>query len=104
MSIQAQHTRTRRPEPESSWDRDTARLLALLQDNPHDAVTIAAMREHGIETPAQVIYALQLAGYDIDRTPSRGIPRGPLGYRLRSGIPRVDGAADAPDIRAADEP
>ena len=96
MTIQAQRTRTRQPEPESCWDRDVARLLALLEDNPHGAVTIAAMREHGIETPAQVIYALQLAGYDIDRAPSRGIPRGPLGYRLRSGIPRVDRAADAP--------
>ena len=93
MSIQAQHTRTNRPEPESGWDRDAARLLALLEENPVDAVTIAGMREHGIETPAQVIYALQLAGYDIERAPAPGNPRGRLGYRLRSGITSADGWA-----------
>jgi hypothetical protein len=103
MTIQPPRTRSRRPEPESSWRRDAARLLALLEDNPHDAVTIAGMLEHGIETPAQVIYALQLAGYDIERTPARGNPRGPLGYRLNSGIPHVDGWADASEARAADE-
>ena len=96
MTIQAQRTRSWPPEPESSWDRDAARLLALLEDKPHDAVTIASMREHGIETPAQVVYALQLAGYDIDRAPPPGNPCGPSGYRLRSGIPQFDGrAADA---------
>jgi hypothetical protein len=103
MTIQVQRTRTRQPEPESSWDRDVARLLALLQDNLHDAVTIATMLEHGIETPAQVIYALQLAGYDIARTPAPGHPRGPSGYRLTSGIPHVHGWADASEGRAADE-
>jgi len=95
MTIQAQRTRARGPEPESSWRRDAARLLALLETQPHDAVTIATMREHGIETPAQVIYALQLAGYEIDRAPAPGNPCGPSGYRLRSGIPRLDGRADA---------
>jgi len=95
MTIQAQRTRSRGPEPESSWRRDAARLLALLETQPHDAVTIATMREHGIETPAQVIYALQLAGYEIDRAPAPGNPCGPSGYRLRSGIPRLDGRADA---------
>ena len=95
MTIQAQRTRSRRPEPESPWGRDAARLLALLEEGPHDAVTIASMREHGIESPAQVIYALQLAGYDIDRAPPPGNSCGPPGYRLRSGIPNFDGRADA---------
>ena len=104
MTIHTQHATTRRPEPESSWDRDAARLLAMLEANPHDAVTIAAIRERGIQTPAQVIYALQLAGYDIDRAPVPGNPCGPVGYRLRSGIPGVDGRADASEERAADEP
>ncbi|HYB26191.1 MAG TPA: hypothetical protein VEF89_06235 [Solirubrobacteraceae bacterium] len=104
MTLRAQGTRTRRREPESSWDRDAARLLALLEDNADDAMTIAVMRQCGIETPAQLIYALQLAGYDIDRAPPPGNPRGPLGYRLRSGIPRVDGPANASKAGAADEP
>lgn len=104
MTIHGHYTRSRRPEPESSWRRDAARLLALLEDKPHDAVTIATMLEHGIETPVQVIYALQLAGYDIARAPAPGNTGGPLGYRLNSGIPHVDGWADASEARAADEP
>jgi len=103
MTSEDQGTRTLPPEPDSSWGRDAARLLALLEDNPDDTITIAAIRERGIDTPAQVIYALQLAGYDIDRTPAPGNPRGPLGYRLNSRIPHVDGRADASEARAADE-
>jgi len=103
MTLHAQHPRASQPEPERAWDRAAARLLALLADNPHDALTIAAMRERGIDTPAQVIYALQLAGYDIERTPGAGNPCGPPGYRLRSGIPRADGQADASDAGAVDE-
>lgn len=103
MTLQAQHARTRQPEPANSWDRDAARLLALLEGNPDDALTIAAMRERGIDTPAQVIYALQLAGYDIDRAPGPGNPCGPLGYRPRSGIPHFDGRADLLDAGAVDE-
>jgi hypothetical protein len=104
MIIRAQARKAQQDEPGTSWDRHAARLLTLLEDNRHDAVTITTMLEHGIETPAQVIYALQLAGYDIDRTPVLGNPCGPLGYRLRRGIPRLDGRADASEVRAADEP
>ena len=104
MTFQAQRTRTLPPEPDSSWGRDAARLLALLEENPDDTMTIAAIRERGIDTPAQVIYALQLAGYDIDRAPVLGNPCGPLGYRLRNGIPRSGGRADASDAGAPDEP
>ena len=34
MTIKPQLTRTRQHEPGTSWDRDTARMLALLEDNP----------------------------------------------------------------------
>jgi hypothetical protein len=91
------------PEPPGCWDRDAARLLALLEATPGDAVTIAEMRERGIAAPAQVIYALQLAGYDIDRMPVHGNPGGPVGYRLRSDIPHLDGRAGASDAGAVDE-
>jgi hypothetical protein len=103
MTLQARQARTCQREPENAWDRDAARLLALLENNPDHAVPIAAMHERGIDTPAQVIYALQLAGYDIDRAPAPGNPDGPLGYRLRSDIPHVDGRADASDAGALDE-
>jgi hypothetical protein len=96
MTIRAQRTRTREPELDSSWNGDAARTLVLLGDNRDDVVTVADMRNHGIHAPAQVIYALQLAGYDIDRAPLRGKPGGPLGYRLRSGTPPIDGQATAP--------
>ncbi len=47
--------------------RDVARLLELLENDRNEPLTIAAMRERGIEAPAQAIYTLQLAGYQIDR-------------------------------------
>jgi hypothetical protein len=103
MTFRAQRTRTRQPKPESSWDRDSARLLALLEGTRDDAVTIVAMRERGIHTPAQMIYALQLAGYDIDRVTTPGNPGHPVGYRLRSGIPHGDGLADALVAGALDD-
>ncbi len=104
MTIEALRRRARQPEPDSSWDRDAARLLALLEDNPDDALTIADMRELGIPTPAQVIYALQLAGYDIDRAAVHGNPPGRPGYRLRTVTPPIDGQATAPPRACSDEP
>jgi hypothetical protein len=53
-------------EPEPAGD-EVARLLRLLRADTTGALTIAAMHEDGIRAPAQAIYALQLAGYDIDR-------------------------------------
>lgn len=103
MTLRVDPTRSHRPEPDTAWDRDTARILALLDDSPDDAVTISDMRERGIHAPAQVIYALQLAGYDIERGPVSGNPSGPLGYRLRSGRPPIDGRATAPRP-SGDEP
>ena len=91
MIIQAQGAKTLENAPVASWDRDTARVLALLEDNRDDAVTIGDLRELGVHTPGQVIYALQLAGYDIDRAPLQRKPGGPLGYRLRtSARPSTD--------------
>jgi hypothetical protein len=104
MTVQAGHARTRRPEPLSCWDRDAARLLALLEDTPNCALTIDDMRERGISAPAQVIYELQLAGYDIERLSVHASSRGPLGYRLLSATPRIDGRAPAPDGTTSDEP
>jgi hypothetical protein len=53
-------------EPEPAGDEVT-RLLRLLRADTTGALTIAAMHEDGIRAPAQAIYALQLAGHDIDR-------------------------------------
>lgn len=64
-------------------DRDVARLLALLGEDRGGPLTIPAMRERGIERPAQAIYTLQLAGYQIDRVPARrGNGGHTSGYRL----------------------
>ncbi len=97
MTVATQRT-TARPEPDSSWDRDAARALALLEDNP-DGVTIAAMRARGIQRPAQVIYALQLGGYEIERChigcPARpGTPAYRLGVSFLSLAKRSDAARE----------
>ncbi|MGH2886183.1 MAG: hypothetical protein ACRDPA_26385 [Solirubrobacteraceae bacterium] len=69
----------------SAGARDEARLLALLEADQGRGLTIAALREHGIQTPGQAVYALQLAGHRIDRVnceDADGHPR--LGYRLHA--------------------
>ena len=64
-------------------DRDAARLLALLGEDRGEPLTIAAIRERGIERPAQAIYTLQLAGFQIDRVPARpATGHHTSGYRL----------------------
>lgn len=69
----------------SPGDRDVARLVALLGSDPSRAMTIAELREHGIEAPAQAIYELQLAGWQVDRVPvTQGDGAGASGYRLSS--------------------
>jgi hypothetical protein len=83
MGIRAIRASNELENPSSLADRDEARLLALLGDDRAEPLTIAAMRERGIEAPAQAIYTLQLAGYQIDRVlvqPPRG--RHASGYRL----------------------
>jgi len=66
ISIQAARRRARQPALEPPLDHTTARLLAMLHDRS-GALTIATMRERGIQAPAQRIYTLQLAGYEIER-------------------------------------
>ena len=103
MIVQAQGTQTQENQPGTSWDRDTARVLALFEDNRDNAFTIADLRELGIHAPGQVIYALQLAGYDIDRAPVRR-PGGTRGYRLRTGDPTIDRQATAPHRTGCSHP
>ncbi len=61
-------------------------LDVLRSTNGTDPIGIAELRSHGIETPAQMVYELQLAGHDIQRTygPKGSDGRKLLGYRLRS--------------------
>lgn len=87
MSSRAPGTGTDQTALESAWGPDAARLLALLEHDRYSGVTVAALRERGIEAPAQVIYALQLAGYAIDRVPSSLNGPRASAYRLRA-VPR----------------
>jgi hypothetical protein len=54
-------------EPHSESDPDLARVLALLDAASGSGVTLEALREAGIRSPGQSVYALQVAGYAIDR-------------------------------------
>ena len=46
---------------------------------------MSAMREHGIQAPAQAIYELRLDGYEIDRVACESNHRHTtIGYRLRT--------------------
>jgi hypothetical protein len=56
-----------RVQPPSAGDREVAHALALLEAGQAGAVTLAALRKHGIKAPVQAIYTLQLAGYQIER-------------------------------------
>jgi Helix-turn-helix domain len=65
--------------------RDEARLLALLESDETGGLTIAAMRDLGVTAPGQAVYALQLAGHQIERVycqDSDGNPK--HAYRLRA--------------------
>ena len=85
MSIHAVQPRVEQARPLGAGDRDVMRLLGLLETNQGGALTIAALRERGIETPAMSVYELQLAGYEIERVHCER-PDGytTLGYRLRA--------------------
>ena len=71
-------------QPDTTVDaRDEERLLALLERDEAGGLTVAALLELGIKAPGQAVYALQLAGYQIERVyrqDSDGNQR--LGYRL----------------------
>jgi hypothetical protein len=87
---------TRSAPTQGAADRNLTRLLELLGAEPGGVVTIAAMRERGVQAPGQAVYALQVAGYAI----ARGYfvhedGRRTLGYRLGDARPYVatrDGA------------
>jgi len=84
MGIRAARASTEPGDLRRLGDRDTVRLLAVLEDNRAEAVTISELRERGIETPGQAIYTLQLTGYQIERVPiQRPNGRNTTGYRLR---------------------
>ena len=105
MTIEAQHTRTRQPDPGNSSDRRRGTPAGAAGSQPGDAVTIAAMRERGIATPAQVIYALQLAGYDIDRgSRPRELPAARLATACAAGHRSSMAQATAPQRTSGDEP
>jgi hypothetical protein len=85
MSIEAVQPKAERARSLSAGDRDLTRVLGLLEANRAGGLTIAALRERGIETPAMSVYELQLAGYEIERVPcERPDGRTTLGYRLRA--------------------
>ena len=85
MADSATPTRTDHVRPHSEGDRELARALALLQGDRAGPVTIAALRERGVKAPAQAVYELQLAGYEIDRVPCRcSDGHTTQGYRLRA--------------------
>ena len=94
ISIQAARRRAAQPALEPPADHTPARLLAMLLHDRSAGLTIAAMRERGIEAPAQAIYTLQLAGYEIDRVALQR-PDGHtlVGYRLGSRLPASEGTA-----------
>ena len=63
-------------------DRSAERLLDLLTYSGWP-LTIDELREHGVSPPAQAIYELQLAGYEIDRVVDYEAGHQRVGYRLR---------------------
>ena len=80
MSLRDARTLAEEPAPRGPADHDAVRVLAVLERGS-GPLTIAQLRSHGIKSPAQAIYALQLAGYPIDRTHA-GRRGQAMGYRL----------------------
>jgi hypothetical protein len=85
MSNRSTPTTNELTERRSVEGHDAARVLTLLGAHDSGALTMAALREHGIQAPAQAIYELQLDGYEIDRVPCKSSDRHTtIGYRLRT--------------------
>ena len=85
MSNRTTSTTNELTERRSVEGHDAARVLTLLRADDSGAVTMAALREHGVRAPAQAIYELQLDGYEIDRVPCESRDRHTtIGYRLRT--------------------
>ncbi len=89
--------------PQLEWEREEAMVLALLREQS-GPVTMSTLHERGIPAPAQAIYELTLAGYEIERVPIRdGEQLAHYGYRLRGLDERFSTAEtqprqDAPDL------
>jgi hypothetical protein len=94
MSIQAVQPGVEHARPDGGGDRDQSRVLRLLEANQHQGLTVAVLRERGIEAPAVTVYELQLAGCEIDRVPCRcSDGHTTLGYRLRTASAPADRSA-----------
>ena len=106
MSVHAVQPRPEVARSLSAGDRDLTRVLSLLEANRGAALTIAALRERGIETPAMSVYELQLAGYEIERVLCER-PDGftMLGYRLRAApVPTIDQSAQLKEVDSDEIP
>ena len=85
MSNRTTATTNELTEPRYVEGHDAARVLTLLGADDSGALTMPALREHGVQAPAQAIYELQLDGYEIDRVPCESSDRHTtIGYRLRT--------------------
>ena len=95
MSVHAVQPRAERARWPGAGDRDLTRVLGLLEANRGAGLTIAALRERGVETPAMSVYELQLAGYEVERVLcERPDGRATLGYRLGAApMPAIDQSA-----------
>jgi hypothetical protein len=68
----------------SLGDQNLERLLALLGGEHAAGATVAELLASGVSSPAQSVYELQLAGYDIERVYRCQTGRGPtVSYHLR---------------------
>jgi hypothetical protein len=104
MGDQATPASTDQTRSHSVVDRDLARVLALLENDQAGGLTIADLGERGVPAPAQAVYMLQLAGYDIDRV-HREHPDGhrTLAYRLRAPtVPATGPPARLKEVRRHD--
>ncbi len=72
-------------EPLHRRDPDAARLVLVLVEHGGSPLTIEQLRSEGLHAPAQAIYELQLAGYEVERLAvRRERGRTSVGYRLRA--------------------
>ena len=72
-------------EPLHLRDPDAARLVRVLVEHGGSPLTIEQLRSEGLHAPAQAIYELRLAGYEVERLAvrrERGLRS--VGYRLRA--------------------